>query len=85
MRKRDELTVGCMARALEGEMTFVLLARDEAAPGTIRDWARRRVESGKNAPDDPQIVEAYKCASVMECERQSVRAALANAGREATS
>lgn len=71
MRKRDELTnpAGCMFRAKDDEMTFVLLGRDEAAPDTIRDWIARRIKLGKNRPDDPQIAEALACAEVMESER----------------
>jgi hypothetical protein len=69
MRKRDELTKGCMAKAGDDEMTFVLLARDEDAPDTIRDWIRRRIARGKNQPGDAKLVEAEECARVMERER----------------
>jgi hypothetical protein len=50
-------------------MIFVLLARDTAAPATIRFWATERVRLKKNRPDDPQIVEALECARIMEAER----------------
>lgn len=68
MRKSEELTnpKSCMSRARDDEMTFVLLARDVAAPGAIRWWARKRVELGKNAWSDAQIVEALACADEME-------------------
>lgn len=68
MIKRQELTdpKSCMSRAADDEMTFVLLGRDVAAAPTVRFWAERRVELGKNCWDDPQIVEAMKCADVME-------------------
>lgn len=69
MRKRDELVSGCMAKAQEDEMTFVLLARDPDAPGTIRDWIARRIVSGKNKPGDAKLVEAEECARIMERER----------------
>lgn len=71
MRKRDELTNpnGCMFRARDDELTFVLLGRDAAAPVAIRAWAAERVRLGKNRPDDPQIVEACECARTMEAER----------------
>lgn len=71
MRKRDELNspAGCMARARDDEMTFVLLGRDAAAPYAIRAWIAERVRLGKNRPDDPQIVEAEECARIMESER----------------
>lgn len=73
MRKRDELNspAGCMARARDDEMTFVLLARDADAPGTIRDWIARRIRRGKNQPDDAQILDAEECARIMEAERES--------------
>ena len=69
MRKRDELTSGCMAKAKDDEMTFVLLGRDAAAPVAIRAWIRERLRTGKNRPDDAQIVEAEQCAQTMEMER----------------
>jgi hypothetical protein len=71
MRKRDELTDprACMVRARDDEMTFVLRARDAAAPVAIRAWIAERVRLGKNRPDDPQVVEAERCARIMEAER----------------
>lgn len=69
MRKRDELVEGCMAKARDDEMTFVLLARDEDAPGAILDWIVRRVNRGKNRLNDPKIIEAWECALAMERER----------------
>lgn len=73
MRKDEELTnpASCMSRAKPQEMTFVLLGRDVASPETIRFWAARRIELGKNKPDDPQITEALRCAETMEAERGS--------------
>lgn len=71
MRKRDELTNpnGCMFRAGDDEMTFVLLGRDAAAPAAILAWVRERIRLGKNTLNDPQIVEAIECARTMESER----------------
>lgn len=71
MRKRDELNHpnGCMNRARDDEMTFVLLGRDAAAPVAIRAWIAERICLGKNKPDDSQIVEAEECARIMEQER----------------
>lgn len=69
MRKIEELRNGCMAKAEEGEMTFVLLSRDVCAAETIRFWAHRRIVSGKNQLGDPQIVEALNCARIMEVEK----------------
>ena len=71
MRKRDELTdpKSCMSRAADGEMVFVLLGRDVAAPETIRYWCAERIALEKNVATDPQIVEALECAKTMERER----------------
>lgn len=69
MIKRDELVKGCMAKAREDEMTFVLLARDPSAPDAIRYWTNRRVEIRKNKWEDAQIVEAESCAQTMERQR----------------
>ncbi len=73
MRKCDELSdpKSCMSRARENEMTFVLLARDPAAPVAIRAWIAERLRLGKNQPDDSQISEAESCARTMEREAQS--------------
>ena len=72
MRKLQELTEpnSCMNRADMTEMTFVLLARDVAAPATIREWCRLRCLHGKNTPKDPQIREALDCADAMEAPRE---------------
>jgi hypothetical protein len=59
-------TSSCLNRARHDEMLFVLLGRDVAAPETIRFWARRRVELGKNRISDPQILEALAAAEMME-------------------
>jgi hypothetical protein len=73
MRKRDELTdpKSCMSRANDDELTFVLLARDMAAPATIRFWVVERLRLGRNRFDDPQILEALECARKMENELQA--------------
>lgn len=70
MRKRDELTNpdSCMGRARPSEMMFVLLGRDLAAPGAIRAWIAERIRLGKNQPSDAQILEAERCAQIMEAE-----------------
>jgi hypothetical protein len=71
MLKINELAnpFSCLNRAKDNERMFVLLARDEAAPVAIRAWCAERIRLGKNAPDDPQIIEAMKCAKMMEFER----------------
>lgn len=70
MRKADELSSkeSCLVKAHPREMLFVLLSRDQAAPAAIRAWAQERVRLGKNAPGDPQVVEALGCADTMERE-----------------
>lgn len=67
MIKREELTnpESCMSSARDEEMTFVLLARDAAAPATINFWVSERIRLGKNSFTDPQIVEALECANRM--------------------
>jgi hypothetical protein len=71
MRKELELSDpnSCLNKARPGEILFVLLSRDKAAPGTIRDWCERRIAFGLNEPGDPQILEAKACAAAMEVER----------------
>lgn len=68
MIKREELSNpdSCMSRARDDEMTFVLLARDAAAPVAIRAWVRERLRLGKNVAFDDQILEALECADAME-------------------
>lgn len=70
MIKQEELTSpdSCMSRARDDEWTFVLLGRDITSPGTIRDWAMRRIRYGKNKIDDPQITEALEAAKAIERE-----------------
>lgn len=70
MRKRDELSNpnSCLNKAREDEVLFVLIARDEDAPGTIRDWIKRKVARGRQ-PDDPKLLEAEQCAREMESSR----------------
>ena len=72
MFKSDELSNpnSCLNKARDNELLFVLLARDPAAPDTIRHWAHRRISMGKNKYNDPQIVEALGCAELMERERK---------------
>ena len=75
MIKAKELTDhnSCMMRAKPDEEVFVLLARDAAAPATIRFWARERVRIGKNVDYAPQIRDAYDCARVMDRQRDEVK------------
>jgi hypothetical protein len=72
MVKQEELThpASCMSRAADQEMTFVLLARDVAAPVAIRAWVQERLRIGKNVPSDAQIREALHCADYMDQQRR---------------
>jgi hypothetical protein len=68
MLKFDEIRdpKSCFNRARGTERIFILLARDAAAPFTIRQWAEERIRLGKNKRDDAQIKEALECADLME-------------------
>jgi hypothetical protein len=70
MKKKDEITnpQSCLTKADPEEMLFVLLARDIAAPSTIRFWAKQRVQLGLNEDNDAKIVEALACATAMETQ-----------------
>lgn len=73
MMKDEELSNprSCTNRAKLHEWIFVLLARDEAAPGAIRAWVKERLRLGKNKPEDEQIGEALHCAALMEKQREA--------------
>lgn len=77
MLKKDEMLnpASCLNRANPDEMLFVLLARDAAAPATIRFWINERVRLRKNQHDDTQITEAIECAIRMEMYRGAIKAA----------
>jgi len=81
MRKRDEIADAnsCFNRAKDDEMLFVLLGRDADAPGTIRDWIKRRIASGKNKPEDSQLLHAEICAQYMEKDLAKQRELAKNA------
>lgn len=70
MRKHEEINnpVSCFNKAKPNEMLFVLLGRDVAAAYAIRRWVEYRIAKGKNKFDDPQIVEALECATIIERE-----------------
>lgn len=70
MRKTEELSNpnSCLNKAKNDELVFVLLARDSVSAETIRFWCQKRVQYKKNAPNDPQILEALACADKMEEE-----------------
>jgi hypothetical protein len=78
MMKRDEIGYpeSCLNRALATEHIFVLLARDAAAPHTVREWVRERLALGKNIRSDPEIQEALRQADAMERQREDIRSLL---------
>jgi hypothetical protein len=71
MKKAQELTdpASCLMKAGYDETLFVLMARDQAAPATIRFWMDERIRLDLNQPNDAQIHEAADCARAMEKER----------------
>lgn len=71
MRKMEEIRTAdsCINKAEPNEMMFVLLARDAAAPATIRFWCEERVRLGLNLPTSDKIREAELTARIMERER----------------
>lgn len=76
MKKIDELDnkQSCLNRAHEQEIVFVLLARDQCAPTTIRYWCAARMNAGKNKATDAEIQQAYAQADAMEQQRANFHA-----------
>lgn len=74
MKKKDEIAdpSSCWNKARNEEQLFILLGRDEAAPRTIREWCRLRIELGKNMPGDPQVISALEKANDIEMEQHGV-------------
>ena len=74
MRKYKELVDqnSCLNKAFSKELLFVLIGRDEAAPDTIRFWAKKRIELNKNKEEDGIIQEALICAEQMEKELPAI-------------
>jgi hypothetical protein len=75
MLKRDECAVrtSYLNKADDDEMMFVLLARDRAAPDTIRGWCIKRISLGLNTMNDEQIICALQCATDMEIHQTQKR------------
>lgn len=67
--KLTELRNGCFARALDDEPMFVLLARDDSAPGSVDAWADNReaeIFAQRRPSSDLEVVaEARACARNM--------------------
>lgn len=63
-------TNDCFDKALPDEPVFVLLGRDLAAPGTVRQWAYQReraiVAGEKPEEDRAKVAEARALARTME-------------------
>lgn len=89
MTKQENATRAdsCWGRAKPEEQVFVLLERDVAAPATIRFWAEERVRTGKNGPQDPEIVRAYAEAHLIDViqERQAAEKQAVGQGNYARS
>lgn len=68
MRKYEELENpnSCLNKADDGELLFVLLARDPAAIVAVRAWISERIRLGKNKPSDPKIVSAENWIDTVE-------------------
>lgn len=73
--KAQEERNGCWAKAMDGEVMFILLARDIGAPALVRAWADERMEqitAGMRPKADlEQVQEAYQCATRMEAWRET--------------
>lgn len=73
--KLQELRDGCFHAAMDDEPMFVLLARDPAAPGLVRNWARQRedqiIRGSRPASDMGKVNEARQCADRMERWREA--------------
>jgi hypothetical protein len=61
----------CYTYAEPDEPMFIVLGRDAAGPMAVRAWIDQRIASGKNKPDDQQIVDAREIADAMEQYRAS--------------
>lgn len=74
MKKQDELhdPESCFNKAQPDEIIFVLRSKDPAAPNTIRRWAEERCRLDLNTPGDPNIQEAWQCATQMEEQRKEM-------------
>jgi hypothetical protein len=76
MTRRENLADpnSCFNKAADDELIFVLREKDPDAPGTIRDWVKRRLARGKNKASDAKIVEALNLAHKMEKRQKRAKA-----------
>lgn len=64
--KNNPAPFDCYANAEPDEPMFVLLARDQSAPGLVREWVRWRAERKGLRHHDAKAIEALACARAME-------------------
>lgn len=64
MIKSDELAkgaTGCLAKAADDEMLFILRAQDFASPQVVLEW----IKLNFNSCSEEKLMEAFKCALQM--------------------
>jgi hypothetical protein len=79
----------CYQAADPDEPMFVLLGRDEKAPGIIREWVEKRslkrdLEAGSHLPHDEKALEALRCADEMVRYYRFMNQLCRSCGRPAT-
>lgn len=65
MEKKNELAPGaqgCLAKAQDDEMLFILRAQDESAPKVVLHWIAKNFET----VSDTKLREAFECALQMK-------------------
>lgn len=76
MTKQEQINDpnSCWNKAKPDEEVFVLLARDLAAPNTIREWVeiRRSCGRGETLDDKLQLLDAERVAEKMEEQYDSI-------------
>ena len=73
--KANPAPFDCYANAEDDEPMFVLLARDERAPGVVRAWVDRHAgpARARRGPWTEKEQEALDCADAMEAWRKEHR------------
>lgn len=63
MKKKDELMQqGCLNKAADDEMLFVLRAQDKSAPKVVLHWIAKNFDTAS----EEKIREAFECAIEMK-------------------
>jgi hypothetical protein len=65
MKKKDELAKdakGCLAKANDNEMLFILRAQDVTAPKVVLHWIAKNFE----ITNEEKLREAFECALAMK-------------------